>query len=169
MGGRYLFGGADDGSVPFSWNGASASSLGDQTTVSAQIGSQRMVAQNDPGSSVFMGIATGNGSYTVTAASTNSGSAAVTSSALADAALWDGGSYTLRFTAADQYGIVDASNAILQSGSSSEGGTISFRGASLRFSGVPASGGDFSLTPSSAAGPVRDDRPDGDAADPASG
>src|SRR3546814_13765035 len=39
--GRYLFGGADDGSAPFSWNGSSADYHGDQTTVTAQIGSQR--------------------------------------------------------------------------------------------------------------------------------
>src|SRR3546814_2723976 len=77
--GRYLFGGADDGSAPFSWNGSSADYHGDQTTVTAQIGSQRAVAQNDPGNDVFMGLKTGNGSFAVTGASGNTGSAAVSS------------------------------------------------------------------------------------------
>src|SRR3546814_8976297 len=89
--GRYLFGGADDGSAPFSWNGSSADYHGDQTTVTAQIGSQRAVAQNDPGNDVFMGLKTGNGSFEVTGASGNTSSAAVSSATLSDRDAWDGG------------------------------------------------------------------------------
>lgn len=146
--GRYLFGGADDGSTPFSWNGSSADYHGDQTTVTAQIGSQRTVAQNDPGNRVFMGLKTGNGSFAVNAASANTGSAAVSSATLSDSDAWDGGSYTLRFTAADQYEIVDGSNTVLQSGSAADGATITFRGASLAMTGTAAAGDSFSITPS---------------------
>ncbi|NGY04413.1 flagellar hook-associated protein FlgL [Solimonas terrae] len=147
--GRYLFGGADDGSTPFSWNGSSADYHGDQTTVTAQIGSQRTVAQNDPGSSVFMGLKTGNGSFAVSAGSANTGSLAISSAALSDSDAWDGGSYTLRFTAADQYEIVDASNNVLQSGSAGDGSTIDFRGASLTLTGSAAAGDSFGIAPSS--------------------
>src|SRR3546814_14862114 len=52
----------------FRSNGSSADYHGDQTTVTAQIGSQRAVAQNDPGNDVFMGLKTGNGSFAVTGA-----------------------------------------------------------------------------------------------------
>lgn len=147
--GRYLFGGADDGSAPFAWNGSSADYLGDQTTVTARIGSERSVAQNDPGNSVFLGLKTGNGSFAVTAASANTGSLAISSATPSDTAAWDGGSYTLRFSAADQYEIVDASNNVLQSGSASSGSTISFRGASLTLSGTAATGDSFGIAPSS--------------------
>ncbi|HET8880724.1 MAG TPA: flagellar hook-associated protein FlgL [Solimonas sp.] len=146
--GRYLFGGADDGSAPFAWNGGSADYRGDQTTVSAQIGSERTVAQNDPGSRVFMNLKTGNGTFAVSAASSNTGSAAIGSATLVDADAWDGGSYTLRFTAADQYEIVDASNNVLQSGSAGDGATITFRGASLTLSGTAAAGDSFAIAPS---------------------
>lgn len=146
--GRYLFGGADDGSAPFSWNGSSASYAGDQTTVTAQIGSARSVAQNDPGDGVFMGLAIGNGTFTVGGAAGNSGSAAISNASLADAALWDGGSYTLRFTAADHYEIVDAGGSVLQAGDAGDGTTISFRGAALTLSGTPAAGDSFAIAPS---------------------
>lgn len=146
--GRFLFGGADDGSAPFAWNGSSADYQGDQTTVTAQIGSQRAVAQNDPGSSVFMGLKTGNGSFAVNAASGNAGGAAVSSATLSDRDAWDGGSYTLRFTAPDQYQIVDGSNNVLQSGTAGDGATITFRGASLKLSGAAAAGDSFGIAPS---------------------
>src|SRR3546814_20412981 len=64
--GRYLFGGADDGSAPFSWNGSSADYHGDQTTATAQIGSQRAVAPNDPGNDVVMGLKNDTGRLSVT-------------------------------------------------------------------------------------------------------
>lgn len=146
--GRYLFGGADDGSAPFSWNGSSADYHGDQTTVTAQIGSQRSVAQNDPGHNVFMGLKTGNGSFAVTGASGNTGSAAVSNATLSDSGAWDGGSYTVRFTAADQYEIVDGANNVLQNGAAADGSTITFRGASLKLTGTAAAGDSFSIAPS---------------------
>lgn len=147
--GRYLFGGADDGSTPFTWNGSSADYHGDQTTVIAQIGSQRSVAQNDPGTRVFMGLATGNGTFAVQASSSNIGSVAVSSASLSDASAWDGGAYTLRFTASDQYEIVDASNNVLQSGATSDGSSVTFRGASLTLTGTAAAGDSFKIAPSS--------------------
>ncbi|WP_028006981.1 flagellar hook-associated protein FlgL [Solimonas flava] len=146
--GRYLFGGADDAELPFSWNGSSADYAGDQTTVSAQIGSTRYVAQNDPGDAVFMGLKTGNGRFAVSAAAGNTGGAALTKASVSDAAAWDGGSYTLRFSDAGHYEIVDGGGAVLQSGSYADGASIGFRGTTLGFSGTPAAGDQFTLGPS---------------------
>ncbi len=145
--GRYLFGGAANAQAPFAWNGSSASYSGDQTTLTAQVGSQRAIAQNEPGSAVFMGIRGGNGVFGVTAGAANAGGAVLTQATLSDASAWDGGSYTVRFSAADAYEIVDGSGAVLQSGSYASGGAISFRGATLSFSGTPAAGDGFSLAP----------------------
>ncbi|MGH8445040.1 MAG: flagellar hook-associated protein FlgL [Solimonas sp.] len=146
--GRYLFGGADDAGAPFAWNGSGAVYSGDQTTVSAQIGSQRYVAQNDPGNAVFMGMKTGNGSFTVAASSANTGSASIGQATLSDASAWDGGSYTLRFSGAGSYEIVDGGGNVLQSGSYTSGASIAFRGSTLTLNGTPASGDSFSLQPS---------------------
>lgn len=146
--GRYLFGGANDAATPFAWSGGSASYSGDQTAVLAQIGSQRFVAQNDPGDAVFMGIRSGNGVFAVNAHGGNHGSAALTQASLSDAAAWDGGNYTLRFSGADAYEIVGSDGSVLQSGAYESGTAISFRGATLSFSGTPADGDAFSLAPS---------------------
>src|SRR3546814_16230929 len=98
-----------------------------------------------------MGLKTGNGSFAVTGASGNTGSAAVSSATLSDRDAWDGGNYTVRFTAPDQYQIVDGAHNVLQSGSDADGSTITFRGASLKFPGTAAAGARFSITPSRAA------------------
>ncbi|SEQ18844.1 flagellar hook-associated protein 3 FlgL [Solimonas aquatica] len=145
--GRYLFGGAADGSQPFSWNGSSADYHGDSTVVTAQVGTARFVAQNDPGSSVFQGIAVGNGTYAVSANSANTGTLAISSATVSDASAWDGGTYTLQFTAPDQYQVLDASNAVVSSGSYSAGSSISFKGTTLNLSGTPAAGDEFSVAP----------------------
>src|SRR3546814_10068168 len=97
-----------------------------------------------------MGRKTGNGSFAVTVASGNTGSAAVSSATLSDRDAWDGGNYTVRFTAPDQYQIVDGANNVLQSGAAADGSTITFRGASLKFTGTAAAGDSFSITPSGA-------------------
>jgi flagellar hook-associated protein 3 FlgL len=147
--GRYLFAGSSDGQVPFSWSGSAVSYNGDQTAISAQIGSQRAVVQNDTGDSIFMGVATGNGTFGVSAAAGNSGSAIVGQATLTDAAAWDGGSYTLSFDGAGGYQVFDSGSNVIQSGSYSNGATISFRGAALTVGGSPAAGDSFALQPSS--------------------
>lgn len=145
--GRYLFGGTADGSAPFSWNGSSADYHGDDAQTTAQIGTQRFVAQNDPGSAVFQGIALGNGSFGVAASASNTGNAAVTAATLSNPSAWDGGSYTVQFLAADQYEVLDAGSNVVQSGSYSDGQSISFRGATLSLSGMPSGGDSISVAP----------------------
>jgi len=145
--GRYLFGGTADAQPPFSWNGSNASYSGNTATTTQQVGSERYVAQNDPGSSIFQGIATGNGSFSVSAPATNTGTATVTAATLTNAGQWDNGSYNVQFTAANQYQIVDSGNNVLQSGSYTDGGAIAFRGISLTVSGTPAAGDSIAVGP----------------------
>lgn len=147
--GRYLFAGSSDAQVPFSWSGSAVSYNGDQTVITAQIGSQRSVVQNDTGDAIFMGIATGNGTFSVSAAAGNGGSAAVGQATLTDADAWDGDSYTLSFDGAGGYQVFDSGSNLIQSGSYSNGATISFRGAALTVSGSPMAGDSFTVQPSS--------------------
>src|SRR3546814_3961654 len=92
-----------------------------------------------------MGLKTGNGSFAVTGATGNTGSAAVSSATLSDRDAWYGGNYTVRFTAPDQYQIADGANNVLQTGAAADGSTNTFRGASLKFTGPSAAGDSFSI------------------------
>lgn len=145
--GRFLFGGSDDSHAPFAWSGSSVNYSGDQTAISAQIGSQRFVVQNDTGANIFMDVPTGRSGIAVGAAGANTGSAIVGQTALNDPSAWDNGSYTLRFTASNSYEIVDAGNVVIQSGAYASGQTISFRGVALSLSGTPATNDSFSVGP----------------------
>ncbi|TXI89774.1 MAG: flagellar hook-associated protein 3 [Cupriavidus sp.] len=145
--GNYIFAGSASGSAPFSLSGTTVSYSGDQTSRMIAIGQNRAVAQGDSGSSVFMGALGGNGTFTATANSSNSGTGVLTSTNVSDASQWDGGQYTLSFTAGS-YQVTDASNNVVASGSYTAGSSIQFRGVSLTISGTPASGDSFSVGPS---------------------
>ena len=148
--GEYIFAGNRTGSVPFASQG-SVSYLGDggQRMVAAGPGLQ--VATGDPGSAVFVNIPTGNGTFAVSASATNSGNAVAGSSSVtnpsAQPSAWDGGSYSIVFTAPDAYEVRDGGGAVLDSGSydASKGGSITFRGAQVAFSGTPDAGDTFAL------------------------
>lgn len=146
--GRYLFAGSADAQAPFSWSGSAVSYSGDQQVRTTQIGNTRRIDEGDAGSTVFQNLKSGNGRFAVTAAAANGGSAQLTASKVYDDALWDGGSYTVEFTAGG-YRVLDATSAEIQSGPYSAGSAIRFRGAELSFSGEPAAGDRFQLTPSS--------------------
>lgn len=145
--GNYIFAGSASGSAPFSLSGTTVSYSGDQTSRMIAIGQNRAVAQGDSGSSVFMGALGGNGTFTATANSSNSGTGVLTSTNVSDASQWDGGQYTLSFTAGS-YQVTDASNNVVASGSYTAGSSIQFRGVSLTISGTPANGDSFSVGPS---------------------
>jgi flagellar hook-associated protein 1 FlgK len=63
---------------------------------------------------------------------------------------------TLRFTSATTYDIVDASNAVLTSGTYVAGGNIDFNGWRVQVTGAPATGDSFSVLPNT--GGVGDNR-----------
>lgn len=89
----------------------------------------------------------GNGVFTVVAAATNIGRAALGTTRVTDASAWDGGSYTLGFSGGN-YELRDAANAVVAGGSYTSGQTIAFRGIELVFEGTPADGDRFSVAAS---------------------
>jgi flagellar hook-associated protein 3 FlgL len=98
-----------------------------------------------------MDIPTGNGTFAVSAAATNTGSMVAGASSVSDPSAspsaWDGGAYSIVFTAADAYEVRDAGGAVLDSGSydPAKGGSVTFRGAQVAFSGEPAVGDSFAI------------------------
>jgi len=144
--GRYLFGGGQDASAPFA-GATTISYVGDQQQRLLQVSNSRTVADADAGSEVFLRLREGNGTFSIAADTANTGVARLGSARLTDAALWDGGSYTLSFNAGS-YEVRDAGNAVVASGAYTAGQTIGFRGIDLTLSGEPADGDSFAIGPS---------------------
>lgn len=148
--GEYIFAGNNSGAMPFTDVAGTTSYTGDAGQRMVAVGPGMQVATGDPGSAVFGDIATGNGTFAVSAATTNSGGAVAGASSVVDSAAWDGGSYNIVFTAAATYEVQDGAGAVLDSGSYDpvNGGSITYKGAQIAFSGAPVAGDSFALGPS---------------------
>ncbi len=147
--GEYLFAGNRTRTQPFTQDAnGNVGYAGDQGSRSVALAPGQTVATGDPGSSVFMNVPSGNGSFAVTAAAGNSGSAVVGATSVANPSAWTPASYTLSFTTPDTWQATDAGGAVVASGSYSSGGTIAFNGITLNLQGTPAAGDSFSIAPS---------------------
>lgn len=148
--GDYLFAGNRTGAQPFVSQG-SVSYAGDQGQRMVAAGPGLQVATGDPGSTIFMDIPTGNGTFAVGAAAGNTGSAVAGATSVVDATAWNGGSYQVTFTAPDAYEVRDGGGALVASGNydTQKGGMVAFNGVQVAFSGTPAAGDSFSVAPSS--------------------
>lgn len=144
--GRYLFGGTQDGDAPFILNAGGVTYSGNSNVRMLPLGPTNEIAAGDPGDAVFLQLKSGDGGVNVAAASSNSGSASLGAAQISDPAQYDGGSYTLKFNGG-QYQVLDSANAVVSSGSYTDGAAIQFRGVSLTLNGAPADGDQFSITP----------------------
>lgn len=142
--GRYLFGGAADASAPFSLSNGTVTYNGDQTQRQVEVSPGTFVKDALPGSEIFMRIRTGDGTVDGRAAASNTGQAVLTDIGRDSSGGWTGASYTLRFTAADTYEVVDASNTVVATGTHTSGEDIVFEGLRMRIDGTPATGDTFS-------------------------
>ncbi len=146
--GEYLFAGTATATQPFVRNAGSVVYQGDQVQRLVQIGPDQYVADSDAGSSIFELVRNGNGVYAVAGEAANTGTGRVAQRAVTDATQYDQGSYRIQFTTADAWQVLDASNAVIASGSYQAGDAIEFRGLSLTLEGAPAAGDQFNVTPS---------------------
>lgn len=144
--GAYLFAGTRDRALPFAWNGSGADYGGDQQVRRLAIGNARSIADGDAGSEVFMRLRSGNATTQVSAASGNTGSVHVRQSSVYDAALYDGGTYTIRFSGGG-YEVRDAASTLIDSGPYAAGTMLRVRGIALVLDGTPADGDSFTLAP----------------------
>jgi flagellar hook-associated protein 1 FlgK len=90
-------------------------------------------------------------SIQTTAGATNTGTGAASSSAVTDPTTWTPGTYTVSFTSASTYQVTNAANAVVGNGTYSSGAPITFNGASVTLTGVPANGDTFTVGAASAA------------------
>lgn len=143
--GRYLFGGGQDADAPFVRGVAAVSYAGDDLLRRVDVAPDTALGDVPPGSDVFLRVPTGNGTFAVRAAATNTGSAVLASTGTSATGTWDGGSYRLRFDGAGGYAVLDASNATVASGAFAPGTAIEFKGVQVTLNGAPANGDEFAV------------------------
>lgn len=146
--GNYLFSGIASGTTPFSLSGNTVTYNGATSVNQVQISQNQSVSTGDTGSTAFMNTMTGNGTFTVSASATNTGTASVGAGSIVNASQWVSGTYTLTFSDPSDYQITDSSGNVVSSGTYSDGNTISFNGAQITLSGTPAANDSFTIAPS---------------------
>jgi flagellar hook-associated protein 3 FlgL len=146
--GNYIFSGYATETQPFALTATGASYSGDQGQRQVQLAAGQTVVVGDNGDLVFNQIKTGNGTFSVTAATANTGSGVIGATSVNDPAAYDGGSYSIEFTAPDTYQVLNSADVAVSTGTYTSGQAISFDGLQVTLSGAPATGDTFAVAPS---------------------
>ncbi|MDB5961739.1 MAG: flagellar hook protein [Massilia sp.] len=154
--GGYVFSGFRSATAPFVKNGASVEYNGDQGEVQLQVAGARKIAINDAGSSVFTGIATGNGTFATAGNPSNTGSAVIGAGSVVDPGALTGRNYSLDFSVSTagvaKYTITDQSavppSAVATDVDYVPGQAITVAGQQFDIKGTPGDGDQFTVKPS---------------------
>jgi flagellar hook-associated protein 3 FlgL len=153
--GQALFAGTSNTTTPFviDNNTGAVTYAGNDQQSYASIGQGLQVANGDAGSSLFMTLPAGNGSFVASAGSSNTGTLVVGANSVTDTSAFQAATAsgpindTITFGANGTYSVTDAAgNPVLDSsgnpitGTYTDGGSISFDGMSVTMSGTPSSG-----------------------------
>jgi flagellar hook-associated protein 3 FlgL len=147
--GEYLFSGYSTQTRPFALSGTSVSYVGDDGVRMLQTGPSQQVADGHAGSTVFMNIKQGNGTFVTGAAGTNTGGATIDAGTVTNSTAWVPGNYSIHFTSPTAYEVLD--NAAVPptqvtTGTYSPNGTsISFNGVEVQVKGVVATDDTFTV------------------------
>jgi len=153
--GQYLFSGYMQSTQPFVRGGSgSVTYAGDSGTSTIALDSGTSVQTGDPGSGIYMNIPAGNGTFTTAAGAGNTGTGVIDTGSVTDAASWQPGQYTIKFTDASDYEVLDSSgNPVTDSSGNPVTGTyngsngeVSFNGIQVGISGAPAAGDTFTVS-----------------------
>lgn len=147
--GNYLFGGYSSSSQPFAQSGNSVSYSGAEQVSQIQISENQRISAGDTGSSVFMNLPAGNGTFTTAAGAANTGGASIGPGTVTNRSQWVPDTYTITFTDATDYTVTNSGGATVTSGTydSTKGGSISFNGIQVAVGGPPAGGDTFTVAP----------------------
>lgn len=147
--GEYIFAGFQGGAVPFvqQANGQFAYN-GDQGQRFVQIASTTSVAISDNGKKILMDVAAPNNRFDVVTNPNNTGAAVFTSGAVSNQATYDASyplDYVVEFSSPTTYFVRDENGAIILPDPQpyTSGTPISFNGADVTITGVPAAGDTF--------------------------
>lgn len=146
--GKFLFSGNLDATEPVIRMGTNFTYNGDQGQRYIQIGEGRQVADGDSGAAVFFGIRDGNGAFSTSAASANTGTGVLGAGSLVDPTAWNQDQYTVRFIDQSNYEVLDSAAAVVTTGTFQPGDTLAFSGIEFRLDGQPQAGDEFLAVPS---------------------
>lgn len=142
--GEYLFAGSQTQAAPFSRAGV-VQYEGDALVRMIQVGPSRQVASTHSGDEIFMGVPTGDGTYSFEAASGNTGSGVIGSVEVTDATV-PPGSYSIEFRTDTTYRINGTGPDLPYQ----PGDDIVLPGAKVVMSGEPKQDDVFTVEPSTA-------------------
>jgi flagellar hook-associated protein 3 FlgL len=145
--GAYLFGGTANSAPPFIQSGTSVTYQGSAQVNQVQIGPDQSVSVGDAGSSVFMNLPSGNGTFTTAVGTGNTGNASIDPGSVVDPSQWVPSVYTVTFSSPTQYQVTNSAGTVVTSGNYSSGNAITFAGAQVTVSGDPAAGDTFTVAP----------------------
>lgn len=142
--GQYIFSGFATQTQPFNTTATGVSYSGDAGQRQAQIAAGQTVPVGDNGSAVFF-TPTGNGTYSVTANTGNTGTGLIGATTVSNPTAYDGGTYTISFTGPAAYSV---NTVPPTTGTYTPGQAIAFKGLQISLSGQPATGDSFQVAPS---------------------
>lgn len=145
--GNYLFAGTANRTQPFAQTGNSVSYTGASDVNQIEIAQNQFISAGDNGSSVFMNIPAGNGTFTTAAAAGNTGNASIDTGSVTDPSAWVPDTYTISFTSPTQYQVTNSGGTVVASGAYTSGDAIAFDGIQVTISGVPATSDQFTIAP----------------------
>ena len=149
--GEYLFAGTSTATRPFAQGASGVIYQGDQTTRQIRISSTQSLTDVHAGVDAFMGLTERNGVFRTTVSAANTGNATIGVGTMTDPTSWVAGNYTVQFTSATDWQVVDDSTptpVVIASGTGfTSGQSISFLGISVDITGALAANDSFSVTP----------------------
>jgi flagellar hook-associated protein 3 FlgL len=149
--GEYLFAGTSTGTKPFALGTTGVNYQGDLTNRQIRISSSQSLADGHNGAEVFMGIPAGNGVFNARVAAGNTGSGSIDVGRVSDPTAWVPDNYTLQFTSATDWQVVDDTtptpNVVATGTGFTSGQSLSFLGITVTVTGTPAANDEFDIQP----------------------
>ena len=149
--GNFLFSGETSTTQPFAQSGTTVAYNGSNNVTQVQISPNQRVSSGDSGSSVFMNIAGGNGTFTTAVGTANTGTATIGPGTVVTPSQWVPDTYTITFSDPTDYTVTDSAGNTVTSGTYSSPGAIAFNGISTTITGTPAAGDTFTIAPAGTA------------------
>lgn len=147
--GEYLFAGLSTLVQPFTQSGNAVAYAGDQGVRTVQTSPTEQVVDGHSGFEVFLDVTNGNGTFLTTAGAANQGTGTIGTSSVSDPTAWVPDTYTVHFTSASAYEVLDSGGNQVTTGTYASPGTIAFNGIRMEISGSPQLDDTFTIAPSS--------------------
>jgi flagellar hook-associated protein 3 FlgL len=145
--GNYLFAGDATTTQPFAQSGNSVAFNGSTSVNQVQISPNQRISSGDSGANIFMNLPSGNGTFTTTVGTSNTGTATIGPGTVVNASQWVPDTYTITFSDPTDYTVTDSAGNPVTSGTYTSPGAIAFNGISTTVSGTPAAGDTFTVAP----------------------